>query len=84
MKLVNLIDFRNWLVKEQGLSERSSRDIVCRLSRLSKIEPKCSEKDLDLTKYFLEKNEDFNNLSMFVKSQLRRSLTLYKLFLDTK
>ena len=82
MKLVNLIDFRNWLVKEQGLSERSSRDIVCRLSRLSKIEPKCSEKDLDLSKYFLEKNEDFNNLSMF--NPLRRSLTLYKLFLDTK
>lgn len=67
--------FSEWLVETKSLTERSSRDVVSRLKRVLVLINK-SEITEDTLK-MLEKNNEFQVLSMSVKSQLRRSVRLY-------
>lgn len=74
--------FLDWLEKEHNMSTRSARDVSSRLKRASDIIGKQefdsdSLNELNSTPVFAEK-------SMFVKSQLRRSIVLYLEYLSAK
>lgn len=68
--------FYQWLIEEKSLSNRSAKDVVSRCKRIcTKIlsVETMSESTIDM----LNSNEIFLNCSMFIKSQLRRAVSLY-------
>lgn len=72
------MDYENfliWLQENKNMSNRSARDVVSRLKRAMLIinTYKVTNNSLES----LNSNSEFKNLSMSVKSQLRRSITLY-------
>lgn len=67
--------FSEWLVETKCLIERSSHDVVSRLKRVLVLINK--SEIIEDTLNMLEKNNEFQVLSMSVKSQLRRSVRLY-------
>lgn len=75
------MDYENfliWLQENKNMSNRSARDVISRLKRAMLIinTYKVTNNSLEL----LNSNSEFKNLSMSVKSQLRRSITLYSEF----
>jgi hypothetical protein len=73
-------DFKRWLIKAKGLSEKSARDVLSRYKRVQKIHTfKAGDKENKILNG-LNECEEFNKLSMFIRSQLRRSIRLYKEF----
>ena len=72
--------FQEWLSADKGLSERSSRDTVSRLSRANKLHPLSSETDLQTYIFELGRKPDFESLSPSVRSQLKRAVKLYSEF----
>lgn len=69
------MNFNEWLVKEKGFSERATIDIMSRLKRLKMILETNDIPQDALTA--IEKKQEFQELSMCVKSQLRRTTRLY-------
>lgn len=71
-------NFFDWLMNEKKLSKRSAKDVVSRLRRaLAMVETEIID-ETSLTK--LNSSQRFDECSMFIKSQLRRSITLYNEF----
>ena len=71
-------NFFNWLTTEKKFSKRSASDAVSRLRRALII---LDTKNIDLTSLEeLNSSPKFNNCSKFVKSQLRRTISLYNEF----
>jgi hypothetical protein len=68
----------NWVSDKYKMGDKSARDVVSRLKRVTKY----VDVDLPITDeeliFKLEITEEFKNLSMTVKSQLKRSITLYR------
>lgn len=73
--------FKQWLEEHKGLKERSARDVTYRIKRVEKL-------DVDLEDSYehivenLDKNEDFNQYSTYVKPQIKRAIKLYKDFIQ--
>lgn len=67
--------FRQWLQSVKGLGERSARDVSSRVKRVQTMLE--TELIAGNTLDILEQNEEFKQISMSVKSQLRRSIKLY-------
>ena len=67
--------FRVWLEKEKNFSTRGAQDVVSRVQRVQRMikSDALSEKSIEV----LNANEEFLNLSTFVRSQLRRAVRLY-------
>lgn len=79
MDLVNIAGFRQWLAR-RGLSDRSASDVCSRLNRLSRIidiAPIKVPADLEVA---LIRTASFSELSVFVRSQLRRAGNLRLIF----
>ena len=76
-------DFKTWLFSNTTFSDKVVRDTLSRLSRLSEMIALDIKTPVDEFIFKLDKIEDFNSLSMSVRSQLKRSYRLYKEFLDT-
>jgi hypothetical protein len=75
-------DFLKWLIKEKKLKEKSAKDVISRLQRVTKIVSlDDSYYDEDYVYYLLSKSEVFKSLSVSVKSHLKRSACLYLEFL---
>lgn len=72
--------FKKWLMDEKGFSTKSAGDTICRLKRLEAIAPYSSQVDYELYLHMLNNNSTFSELSVYVKSQLRRSRKLYHEF----
>lgn len=72
--------FQRWLMDEKGFSTKSARDTICRLKRLEAIAPYSNRVDYDFYLHTLNSNPAFSMLSVYVKSQLRRSRNLYHEF----
>ncbi len=75
-------DFYEWLMKEKAMSQRSARDV---LSRLRRVDTFLGNKGID--EYSLEALEAapaFVQCSMFIKSQLRRTIRLFNEFSGKK
>lgn len=70
------MEFRDWLMQEKGYSKRASHDVESRLRRALRLVNQtavCTD-----TAAKMEENETFKQLSINVKSQMRRSLHLQK------
>lgn len=69
------MDFKEWIKEKEKYSERGSRDVI---SRIKRIEIILHIKNINKeTLSELENNKEFQQLSMSVKSQLRRALKIY-------
>lgn len=75
---MQMYKFKNWVSKKYKMSDKSARDVASRLKRVAKF----VDVDLPITDeeliFRLEITEEFKNLSVTVKSQLRRSVRLYR------
>lgn len=68
-------NFLNWLLNERKLSQRGAKDVVSRCKRICNM---LGIENIDIaTIDKLNRNTDFLKNSMFIKSQLRRALTLW-------
>lgn len=75
---MNYEGFLEWLKTEKNMGERSARDTVSRIKRALRIISGVSVDTMTLDK--LNEAPEFLELSMFIKSQLRRAVTLYQEF----
>ncbi len=75
---MNYEGFFTWLKTERGMGDRSARDTVSRLKRVLRIVGEDSVNAITMEK--LNGVAEFAAFSMFIKSQLRRSVTLYREF----
>ena len=72
---MDYMTFNGWLIETHDMGERSAQDVVsrckrvCRMLRIDRITPDTSSE--------LVNNADFNNSSMYIKSQLKRAVTLW-------
>ena len=79
---MNYQEFLIWLESERNMSIRSARDVVSRLRRVVRL---LGSDSLDITSLSeLSEVDSFNNCSMFIKSQLRRSVNLYLEYANKK
>ncbi len=70
--------FYDWLMCEKTMSRRAAKDVISRLKRVQSI-----LKIKDAECYSLQELNSapaFQDCSMFIKSQLRRTITLYNEF----
>lgn len=72
------MEFKEWLKKEKGYSEKSARDVQSRLKRATTF-LKDKEKENPIAE--LENINEFKALSISVKSQLRKSIKLHNEFI---
>lgn len=75
---MNYEGFFTWLTMEKHMGERSARDTVSRLRRVLRIVDENAVCDATMQK--LNKTNEFATCSVFVKSQLKRSVRLYQEF----
>lgn len=68
-------DFLAWLENDRHMASRSARDVVSRLKRVMNMLQGYPIDALSISK--LEDENEFAKCSMFIKSQLRRSIKLY-------
>ena len=71
--------FYKWLVSNKQMSNRSAKDVLSRCKRVCRITGS-SQIDSN-TDSIIEKNPEFNNCSIFIKSQLKRAVALHNEFL---
>ena len=67
-------NFSEWLRTRKGYSDRSISDVFSRLNRASNLLP-----NHDINQYLitdLEELQEFNNLTVAVKSQIRKAIRL--------
>lgn len=76
MQNVNFDDFREWLHENKNLSDKARGDVVSRLKRAAKIYPIPNEPDAHYI-FTLEQAEEFKKLSVSVRSQMKRAVSLY-------
>jgi hypothetical protein len=74
--------FRKWLEDYKGLKQKSAGDVISRLKRVNKLIEVDSAAPYEKILLSLENNEEFKNLSLFVKPQLRQAIKLYKEFIQ--
>lgn len=67
-------DFRQWLLSNTTYSNRVVSNIVCRLNRADRMRPVRPE---EIYLFELEHTDEFNGLSVTVKSQIRKAVKLY-------
>lgn len=72
---MDYIIFSEWLKNSKNFSERSAKDVVCRCKRVNRIINKNDINTQTLTS--LIESEIYENMSTYVKSQLKRAITLY-------
>ena len=75
--------FINWLINIKNYSQRSAKDTISRIRRADKI---CHIDAFSNKYYFynLMQAKEYNNLSISVRSQIKRALSLYYSFIMNK
>ena len=72
---MDYVVFKQWLQDEKNMSSRSATDIVSRCKRINRM---TEEDDInDNTVSVLIEMESYDNMSSYIKSQLKRAATLY-------
>lgn len=74
-------EFSIWLKSNKGFSDAAANDVSSRLRRACSFYDIDWEADLDSNLFSLGRKEEFKQLTVSVKSQLRRSVKLYAEFL---
>ena len=72
------LEFQKWLL-DKGMTERSSRDVVSRVKRVLTLTNQTKVNEYTLEK--LIESIEYQKCSVFIKSQLKRSVNLYLEFL---
>jgi hypothetical protein len=75
-------EFKQWLKRSVKLGDPSAKDVASRVRRASgfvNLDSKQSTEDL---LHAMSKHHEFKQLSVFVRSQLRRAVTLYREYND--
>lgn len=73
--IMDYVVFKQWLQDEKNMSIRSATDVVSRCKRINRMTEK--EDINDKTISILIEMESYDNMSSFIKSQLKRAATLY-------
>ena len=68
--------FNAWLQDTKSLQGKSARDVVSRLRRLYSMSGNAKKLDIATSERIFS-SDYFSELSVFVRSQLKRSATLY-------
>jgi hypothetical protein len=79
---MDYITFNGWLIETQSMGERSARDVISRCKRVCKMLN--SDIITDETANNLLNCKEYEDSSMFVKSQLKRAITLWLEFIGEK
>lgn len=79
--MIEYNEFRLWLADNKQLAHRTIGDIICRLKRINDILP---WEYGDYYIFCLTRSEGFKKLSTSVRSQCKRSISLYNEYLDSK
>lgn len=74
------MEFKDWLIK-QGYTREVVVDINSRLKRVNNILP-FDGKNIDEYLFQLGQQESFRNLTMSVRSQVRRAAKLYAAYIS--
>lgn len=75
--------FKAWLVEQRGYSERTARDAISRVRRADKMNPINGQPEV-LYLYELQKTQEYNRLSVSVRSQIKRAIALYYIYSQRK
>ena len=72
---MDYVVFKQWLQDEKNMSIRSATDVVSRCKRINRM---MEDEDINYrTVSILIEMESYDNMSSFIKSQLKRAATLY-------
>jgi hypothetical protein len=71
---MNKLDFEQWLQDDKNMSVRSARDVLSRKKRVEYLLGIDSFDDNTLV--VLLENEDYQDLSIYIRSQLKRAVSL--------
>ena len=71
----------NWLIATHNFSKRAASDTVSRIKRADKIY-RISDSPNPLYFYRLQQTDEFNQLSVSVRSQIKRATALYSDYLN--
>ena len=72
---MNTTGFIEWLSTEKSMETRSAKDVVSRCGRVNRLLGLEELGENAIEK--LKENSDFQNSSTFVRSQLKRAVSLY-------
>ena len=72
-------EFKKWLMQKNKYTDASIKDILSRLRRANNI---LTFQNDDIYLFKLNQCEEFQKISEFVKSQIRRSVRLYFQYLN--
>lgn len=77
-KLMDYVVFKQWLQDEKNMSIRSATDVVSRCKRINRMTDtdNIDSKTIEV----LVETDSYADMSLFIKSQLKRSATLYMEF----
>lgn len=78
--LMRDLEFYSWLVETKQLSNRAAKDVISRCKRIKNI-LHTDSLDMFSSEQLLEA-DGFRSLSMFIKSQLKRALALWKEYVE--
>ena len=73
-------EFKAWLIDYAGFSGISAKDVVSRVRRASEMVNMDAKMDTEDLLHKMSKNAGFKDLSVSVRSQIRRAVKLYKEF----
>lgn len=74
--------FEMWLKEEKNMTQRSAKDVISRCKRVQRLID-CEGLNAQSLKLLLQ-SEEYGELSPFIRSQLKRALTLYLEFTMSK
>lgn len=72
---MDAVRFLEWLTTEKNMGTRSAKDVLSRCGRVNRMLN--IEEIEESTFSLLLESSDFQSSSMFVKSQLKRAVSLY-------
>lgn len=78
-KCMHYEEFKKWLMQKNKYTDASIKDILSRLRRANNI---LTFQNDDIYLFKLNQCEEFQKTSVFVKSQIRRSVRLYFQYLN--
>jgi DNA (cytosine-5)-methyltransferase 1 len=78
-KCMHYEEFKKWLMQKNKYTDASIKDILSRLRRANNI---LTFQNDDIYLFKLNQCEEFQKISVFVKSQIRRSVRLYFQYLN--
>ena len=72
---MDYVVFKQWLQDEKNMSSRSATDVVSRFKRINRMTEEYEINDNTVS--VLIEMESYDNMSSYIKSQLKRAATLY-------